>query len=134
MSRSKVMKNDVLLNITGASIGRCAMYNIDDEANVNQHVAIIRVLGDKISPHFLTTIINDSYIQNHINRVQAGGSREALNYTQIKQFEIPLPPLSIQQEIVTQIQAEQEMVNANKKLIEIYEQKIKDKIGEVWGE
>ena len=49
-------------------------------------------------------------------------------------MQIPLPPLSVQKEIVTQIEAEQEMVNANKKLIEIYEQKIKDKIGEVWGE
>jgi len=57
-----------------------------------------------------------------------------LNYTQIKQFQIPLPPLSVQQEIVSQIETEQEMVNANKKLIDIYEQKIKDKIGEVWGE
>ena len=37
-------------------------------------------------------------------------------------------------EIVLQIEAEQSMVNANKKLIEIYEQKVKDKIGEVWGE
>ena len=41
--------------------------------------------------------------------------------------------LSVQREIVAQIEAEQEMVNANKKLIEIFEQKIKDKIGEVWG-
>jgi len=47
---------------------------------------------------------------------------------------IPLPPLSVQQEIVAQIEAEQEMVNANKKLIEIYEQKIKDRIKEVWGD
>ena len=43
-------------------------------------------------------------------------------------------PISVQQGIVAQIEAEQEMVNANKKLIEIYEQKIKDKIAEVWGE
>ncbi len=43
-------------------------------------------------------------------------------------------PLSIQQEIAAQIETEQEIVNANKKLIEIFEQKIKDKIGEVWRE
>lgn len=42
----------------------------------------------------------------------------------IKNFEI----------MVAQIETEQEMVNGNKKLIEIFEQKIKDKIGEVWGE
>ena len=52
----------------------------------------------------------------------------------VEKREFPLPPLSVQQEIVAQIEEEQEMVNANKKLIKIYEQKIKDKIGEVWGE
>jgi len=45
-----------------------------------------------------------------------------------------LPPLSIQQEIVARIEAEQKLVEANKRLIKIYEQKIKDKINEVWGE
>jgi len=134
MDRSKVLVGDVLLNITGASIGRCAMYDLDIDANVNQHVAIIRVEQNKILPKYLTTLINSSIIQKYIMRVQAGGSREALNYSQIKQFDIPLPSLSLQQEIVAQIEAEQEMVNANKKLIEIYEKKIKDKIAEVWGE
>ncbi|MBT7014465.1 MAG: hypothetical protein HN962_06010, partial [Actinobacteria bacterium] len=52
----------------------------------------------------------------------------------IRGLQIPLPPISIQKEIVSQIEAEQEMVAGNKKLIEIYEQKVKDKIGEVWGE
>ena len=52
----------------------------------------------------------------------------------MKILKVGLPALSTQQEIVTQIEAEQEMVAGNKKLIEIYEQKIKDKIGEVWGE
>ncbi len=49
-------------------------------------------------------------------------------------IQIPLPLLSVQKEIVVQIEAVQKMVNGNKKLIEIYEKKIKDKIGEVWGE
>ncbi len=53
---------------------------------------------------------------------------------QLEILKIPLPPISVQQEIVAQIEAEQEMVNVNKKLIVIFEQKIKDKISEVWGE
>lgn len=48
--------------------------------------------------------------------------------------EFPLPPLSVQQEIVAQIEAEQELVNGNKKLTAIYDQRIKDKIAEVWGD
>ena len=56
-----------------------------------------------------------------------------INKNQLYSVGIPIPPLSVQQKIVAQIEAEQEMVNANKKLIEIYELKVKDKIGEVWG-
>ena len=52
----------------------------------------------------------------------------------VKKYIIHLPPLSVQIKFVAQIEAEQEMVNPNKKLIELYEQKVKDKIGEVWGE
>ena len=49
-------------------------------------------------------------------------------------FKIPLPPLETQQKIVAEIESERELVDANKKLIEIFEKKTKDKIGEVWGE
>lgn len=46
---------------------------------------------------------------------------------------IPLPPLEIQQSIVEQIEEEQRLVDANRRLIEIYEGKIREKMDEVWG-
>ena len=66
--------------------------------------------------------------------MQAGASREALNYSQIKQIIIPLPSIETQRQIVAQIEKEQKLTNANKQLIEIFEQKIKDRISKVWGE
>lgn len=48
-------------------------------------------------------------------------------------FTVPLPDLETQHQIVAQIEKEQELVNANKQLIEIFEQKIKDRIAKVWG-
>ena len=54
-----------------------------------------------------------------------------------KEFErivFPLPPIETQREIVAELEAEQQLINANKKLIEIYQQKIKSKIAEIWGE
>lgn len=53
---------------------------------------------------------------------------------QIKDIEIHLPPIETQRDIVAELEAEQQLINANKKLIEIYQQKIKSKIAEVWGE
>jgi type I site-specific restriction endonuclease len=62
-----------------------------------------------------------------------GAQREALNYSQIKQLTIPLPPLETQRQIVFQIEKEQALVNASKQLIEIFEKKIKDRIAKIWG-
>ena len=51
----------------------------------------------------------------------------------LKQVKIPLPPGEIQNQIVAQIEQEQKRVQATQELVEIFEQKIKDKIAEVWG-
>ena len=50
-----------------------------------------------------------------------------------KSYKIPLPSLDIQKSIVEKIGEEQKLVDSNKRLIEIYEAKIKSKIDEVWG-
>lgn len=133
MNRSKVKLNDVFLNITGASIGRSAVMNLNIEANVNQHVALLRC-KDLILPMYLSVFLNSENGQTQIYGMQSGASREALNYAQIKQLQIPLPPLETQQQIVAQIEREQALVNANKELITLMEQKIKDRISRVWGE
>ena len=133
MDRSKVYKNDVLLNITGASIGRSAIYDQDREANVNQHVTILRP-KNKISSRFLMQCLLSRQLQNQIWAVQSGASRQALNYQQIKQLKIPLPNLTTQECIVAQIERERALVKANQELIEIFEQKIKERIAKVWGE
>ena len=78
-SGSIVKPKDILLNITGGSIGRCALVPDDfDIANVNQHVMIIR--GVDLDLRFwIHTVIISSYIQNKIMDVQVGVSREGLS-------------------------------------------------------
>jgi len=73
MDRSKVSKYDVLLNITGASIGRSAVYEEDREANVNQHVTILRPKAGLL-PYFLMRCLLSQNLQNQIWSVQAGAS------------------------------------------------------------
>ncbi|MFZ1641439.1 MAG: N-6 DNA methylase [Candidatus Contendobacter sp.] len=133
MSRSQVKYGDVFLNITGASIGRSAWMDMDVPANVNQHVAILRV-GPELNRVFLSLFLNSDTGQNQILSFQAGGTREALNYTQIKQLKIPLPPLATQQAIVAEIEAEQALVAANRELIARFEQKIQATLARIWGE
>ena len=62
------------------------------------------------------------------------GAYPSINQNDVNALKIPLPPLEVQRKIVEQINEEQAIVSQNKRLIEIFEQKIKDKIAEVWGE
>jgi type I restriction enzyme S subunit len=101
MQRSIVAKDDVLLNITGASIGRVARFGLSGvRANVNQHVCIIRPLPDKLESRYLTYFLSSPQVQHDIsNRHQHGGTRQALTFSQIADFQIPLPPLRQQKRI-----------------------------------
>lgn len=101
---SVVLANDVLINITGASIGRCAVVPSDfDLANINQHVMILRLLSIDVRFWIHLAIISD-FIQSVIMSVQNGSSKEALTIDKINQFLIPLPPLEEQERIVQRVQ------------------------------
>jgi len=101
MRNSALSPSDVLLNITGASIGRCAVLPADFETgNVNQHVCIIRTEAS-LNPHFLCQYLNSEMGQKQVGRFQAGGNREGLNYQQIRSFDVPLPSVREQHEIAT---------------------------------
>ncbi len=92
-SATEIKENDVLLNITGASIGRAALADMRIVGgNVNQHVCIIRTKSKELYPFFLCQFILSSNGQRQIDSFQAGGNREGLNFGQIRSFTIPLPP------------------------------------------
>lgn len=101
MQSSRVLYGDVLLNITGASIGRCTTFNLErTRANVNQHVCIIRPIAELLLSKYLQYTLNSNLGQTQIALYQTGGNREGLNFEQLKNFLIPDIPLSEQQQIV----------------------------------
>ncbi|NEQ86929.1 MAG: restriction endonuclease subunit S, partial [Moorea sp. SIO2I5] len=100
MKRTVVRNNDIILNITGASIGRVACFESQDvQANVNQHVCIIRSIPNLLYSRYLMHFIAQPSFQARIDSTQNGGTRQALTFDQIKQFKIPLPPLEEQKRI-----------------------------------
>lgn len=99
MKNTQVQPFDVLLNITGGSIGRC--FYVDDtlgKANVNQHVCIIRPLS--VNYRFLKYFLQSNSGQSQVWFYQKG-DREGLSAESIKTFRLPLPPLPEQEAIVT---------------------------------
>lgn len=100
MANSRVYQNDVLLNITGGSIGRCCIYDRNDRANVNQHVCIIRVKRDRVLPEFMRFFWNSELGQTAINLFQTGGNREGMSAVAINNTPMPYMEIPEQQEIV----------------------------------
>ena len=102
MSSTQVFAVDVLLNITGGSIGRCCIYPQDlPHANVNQHVCIIRVHNNIIMPKLMCYMWMSDVGQKTIDMSQTGANREGMNFEQIGNTIIPIMDKSEQIAIVT---------------------------------
>ena len=103
-SGSIVKPKDILLNITGGSIGRCALVPDDfDIANVNQHVIIIRLVNPELRK-YLHDVITSPYIQEQILSRQVGSGRGGLSAETLSTFLIPLPPMNEQVSIIKKLQ------------------------------
>lgn len=93
MDGTKVLNGDILLNITGGSIGRtCIVPSEFPEANVNQHVCIIRCEADV--REYLSVFLKSDAISTQVNLFQTGGNREGLNFEQVSKLIVCVPPES----------------------------------------
>lgn len=93
---------DVLLNITGDGVTFARSCLIPDSALpavVNQHVSIIRPKPELLNPGFLLAYLTHPETKHYIEGFNAGGSRRAITKGHIESFNIPLPPLQVQQDI-----------------------------------
>jgi type I restriction enzyme S subunit len=103
MSSSRVKGGDILLNITGGSIGRsCCVPNDFEPANVNQHVCAIRLTHpDMVS--FVELFFKSDIIKKQIDYIQNGAAREGLNFEQIGNFSICIPPKQERELLVEEV-------------------------------
>ena len=115
---TELQLDDVLLNITGASIGRSALVNKQIAGgNVNQHVCIIRT-KDNLVPAFLCNFLLSNHGQKQIDSFQAGGNRQGLNFEQIRSIKITIPSTKEQTKIATLLHLIDERIATQNKIIE----------------
>ncbi|WP_299664356.1 restriction endonuclease subunit S [uncultured Psychromonas sp.] len=128
--RSILKYNDFLMNIVGASIGRAALYNIEDLANINQAVCLIRSFPKLIYPSYFIFFFNSLTCISYMYDKQVENARPNLSMANISKFVIPIPPLTEQQRIVAKVdelmllcdQLEQQTessIDAHKTLVEV---------------
>jgi type I restriction enzyme S subunit len=112
--------DDVLFNITGASVCRCSI--VPEQilpARVNQHVSIIRVKKELLKPKFLSHLLISENVKRHLLKVgSAGGAiMEAITKEQLEKYLIPIPPIKLQAQFADRVAIiEQQKVKAQESL------------------
>ncbi|WP_185208978.1 restriction endonuclease subunit S [Chryseobacterium sp. C3] len=118
MKNSIVRSNDILLNITGASLGRSCVVPEDFKmGNVNQHVCIIR-LKQNYNPRFVQPIFSSYKGQNIFNSLQTGSGREGLNFESIKGIKLSIPQKNEQVKIGKLLSLIDDRISTQNKIIE----------------
>ena len=103
MAGTAVRSRDLLLNITGGSLGRCCRVPDEfGEANVSQHVAIIRLAVSEMA-EFLHRLVLSPYFQAFIFDEQTGAGRGGLPKYKMDRIPVAVPPLSEQRRIVAKV-------------------------------
>ena len=134
MEKFKVQDGDILISCSG-TMGKIAIVPKNSkEGIINQALLRLRVEGET-SNLFVKYYLESNTVQNRFFRNQEGAAIQNVASVAILK-EIPFPKITLkeQEEIISEIEAEQEIVNSNKKLIFLYEQKIQKLIAQVWGQ
>lgn len=123
LSNVTVQKSDILLNITGESVGRCCQVASDVlPARVNQHVAIIRTNLDEIYPDYLRYFLISPSMQSlMLSWAHAGATRKALTKGMIESFSVPKPSIKIQQAIAHILGTLDDKIELNRQMNETLE-------------
>ncbi len=118
-------ENDVLLNITGASVARCCVFPKEYlPARVNQHVSIIRANENLLDARFLNLLLTSKpYKEQLLFTGEQGATRQAITKAQIEVFRVFIPDLKNQHTIVRQLDA---LRVETQRLETVYQQKLAD--------
>lgn len=128
-SSAKLFPKGTVMVSSRATIGRIAIAGT--EMTTNQGFKNV-VVDSKNEPVYVAYALSEKV--EEMESLASGGTFKEISKTYFSNLEIPLPPLAVQRQIVEKIEAERALVESSKKLIEIYEQKTKDKLAGIWGE
>jgi type I restriction enzyme S subunit len=131
--RCPVLKGDVLYIKDGATTGIALVNPLEEQFSLLSSVAVLRGAQSRLDNSFLCYYLNSDVGKSSMLSMVAGVAITRLTLAKLNAAIIPLPPLDTQRQIVAEIEAEGALVEANRKLAEIFEKKIQAKLAEIWG-
>ena len=134
LPRSILKKNDVLINIVGASIGRAAIYEFEQKANINQAVALVRLNSSDLDKTFLLIYLNSELAMKLYQSMIKGGARDNLSLKNISDLSIPVPPIELQTTFAEYVQKIDSAKSIIKTQLVDLQELLDSKIDEYFGE
>ena len=133
IKRCHPQEGDVLYSKNG-TIGVAKVIDWEGDFSIFVSLALIKPRRELVNSRYLECFLNSDTAYAQATSRSKSGTVTNLHLVDIKTIQVPLPTLTEQQQIVSEIEAEQALVNANRKLIERFEKKIRTAVGRVWGE
>jgi restriction endonuclease S subunit len=125
-------RGDLLYSVTG-SYGVVVSVTDNREFCFQRHIALLRP-SDKVMGLYLLHYLRSPSGKQQGDNSATGVAQKTVSLRALRKFMIPLPPLDVQQAIVSEIEEEQAIINSNRELIMRFEKKIDAAIARVWGE
>ena len=135
LRKGRLHRGDVVLTTRG-TIGNTSYYDNSipfDVVRINSGMLIFRSNENKLSGNYLFQFFRSQNFKEQCDAITSGSAQPQLPIRSLNEARLPLPDLGIQQAVVAEIEAEQALVDANRELIERFEEKIQAAIGRVWG-
>jgi type I restriction enzyme M protein len=118
-----LMKGDVLFNNTNSKelIGKTCLIDQSIRGGFSNHMTRIRTNPDLCSPQFLALLLHDAWKRGlFLERANKWIGQAGINMKSLSEFEIPLPPLEVQREIVTDIESYQKIIDGARAVVDNY--------------
>jgi type I restriction enzyme M protein len=129
-----IKKGDLVVARTGATYGKTLYYDQNTEAVYASFLIKLDFDVNRVDPLYYWIFTLSENYDKQKSKLMTGGGQPQFNANAIKKIVIPVPPKDSQAEIIHKYQQESKFVKSSEKLIEIFEQKIKDRIAKVWVE
>ena len=126
-------RGDLVVARTGATYGKCLYFDSDIPSVYASYLIKLNLDKNRILSKYYWTYSQSLFYETQKKKLVTGGGQPQFNANVMKDLIVPLPSVIEQEIIIEKVNEQSKLIEGNKKLIEIYTQKIQDRINKIWG-
>jgi len=126
-------KGDLLVARTGATFGKTLLFEEDNPSVFASYLIRISLDSNKVIPAYYWIYAQSEDYWKKAKVLVGGTGQPQFNANVIKNILVPIPPMEKQKELVGKIRKEQSLIEPSKKIVELFENKIQEKLNFIWG-